>query len=676
MCPQLITDIRFYRQIKNQAPPILKKVIIIALFICTNFLVTAQVNFDSLNKVIDTVTSVQKKIDLFYHGSDNRRLNNTEFETFKTKITNLSKSTGNAKDAAHGHLRIGWLYYYQYKYNEALLSFFEYLKIAESLKDSTIMAFAHSEIADNYLRMLNDNFAKKHIYFALAVCNKEKKEDQTTLNDSYNYLTDVYIREHNYDSALKYCNLRLNLNIQRNDKRLIGRSYSALALVYEKTNKYDQALEYLDKAIVLQLESGDKKGLGKSYMQIGEILATQKKYAAAKDAFIKGSELVYPTRYASKYYLNSLFSLADCYFQMGDYKNSALYFMKHKATSDSLSLQETNQQLSELTAKYETGKKDAEIALKEEHIKSKTAQNSKQQILIIASCIALILTLVLVFFIYRSFRLNKKNAIQLAYKNNLIEEKSREITDSINYARLIQQSLLASEEMLNQNLKEYFILYKPKDIVSGDFYWASETKNGFLIACVDCTGHGVPGAFMSLIGKENLDKAVAKTNNPAQILTELNKSVKKSLNQNSSNGNHDGMDIAIVRLEKEQNGITKVYYSGANRPFWLIKKSGSLEEIKATKQAIGGFTRDEQEFREHTLSLEQGDTIYIFTDGFGDQFGGENGKRLTTKSFKDLLLKNQNQSLKEQKTFLDSFYASWQGKNEQIDDVLVIGIRV
>ena len=182
----------------------MKRVLIIACFICINSLVNAQVNFDSLYKAIDTVSSVKNKIDNFYFGSNDRKLSPKEFDTFKAKIISLSKSSGDPKDLAHGHLRVGWLYYYQFNYNDALLCFFEYLKIAESLKDSTIMAFAHSEIADDYLRMQNENLAKKHIYYAFAVANKERKEDQTTLNDCYNYLADVYTREHNYDSAYQF----------------------------------------------------------------------------------------------------------------------------------------------------------------------------------------------------------------------------------------------------------------------------------------------------------------------------------------------------------------------------------------------------------------------------------------------------------------------------------------
>jgi serine phosphatase RsbU (regulator of sigma subunit) len=287
------------------------------------------------------------------------------------------------------------------------------------------------------------------------------------------------------------------------------------------------------------------------------------------------------------------------------------------------------------------------------------------------------MALIAVFFIYRSYRQNKKNALELASKNHLIEEKSKEITDSINYARLIQQSLLASKSMLDNNLNNYFIFYKPKDIVSGDFYWAAESQKGFLIACVDCTGHGVPGAFMSLIGKENLDKAVAKTINPGEILCELNKGVKRSLNQNEAVGNKDGMDAVILRIEKQSNDTSKIFYSGANRPLYIVRKdSKELVEVKATKQAIGGFTSNEQIFDEHELELQKGDSLFISTDGYADQFGSDKNKKLTTKRFKELLVSVQAKSAAEQKQSLEDFFTTWKGNFEQLDDLLVIGINI
>ena len=225
---------------------------------------------------------------------------------------------------------------------------------------------------------------------------------------------------------------------------------------------------------------------------------------------------------------------------------------------------------------------------------------------------------------------------------------------------------------IKQNLNEFFILYQPKDIVSGDFYYFNKVNSDVFIAAADCTGHGVPGAFMSLVGSKELKIANAISNSPAQILKHLNNGVKDTLRQNHIDGTKDGMDIALVRI----NGTT-VTYSAANRPLWILKNgSDVIEETKATKTAIAGFTEDNFEFDEHEIDLAKGDTIYLFSDGYADQFGGDKQKKMTTKRFREFLLSVKDKSMNEQQLELVSFFNSWQDNTEQVDDLLIIGIRL
>jgi len=264
-------------------------------------------------------------------------------------------------------------------------------------------------------------------------------------------------------------------------------------------------------------------------------------------------------------------------------------------------------------------------------------------------------------------------------KNN-IEHKNKEITDSINYALRIQHAILPKKENIAEILPESFVLFKPKDIVSGDFYWMgvrdeSSVNPSVYIAAADCTGHGVPGAFMSMIGSEKLTDAFQQSDSPGEILSMLNKGIKTSLHQSESqDSTRDGMDIALCKLLKKQN-VLHVTYSGANRPIWIIKKgAGSVEEIKATKTAIGGFTPDNQQFQSHDIVLEKGDTFYILSDGYADLFSG-NDKKLTTKKLKEILLNIQDKPMPDQETYLSEFAENWMNGAEQIDDILVIGIR-
>jgi len=259
-----------------------------------------------------------------------------------------------------------------------------------------------------------------------------------------------------------------------------------------------------------------------------------------------------------------------------------------------------------------------------------------------------------------------------------LAQKNNEIKDSINYAHRIQKAILTTKEEINETLKECFILFKPKDIVSGDFYFYSKKENTVLIAAADCTGHGVPGALMSMIGSEKLMDAVTKSTDPSVILNSLNKGIKASLRQSDhEESTRDGMDIALVSLNLNTNQAS---YAGANRPIWIIRApSGSstkeVEEIKATKKAIGGFTPDEQHFDLHQLQFNKGDTFYLFTDGYADQFG-HTGKKLMTKKFRELLISIQDRSMSEQEKFLNDFIENWKQDVEQVDDILVIGARV
>ncbi|MFL5764887.1 MAG: PP2C family protein-serine/threonine phosphatase [Bacteroidia bacterium] len=271
-------------------------------------------------------------------------------------------------------------------------------------------------------------------------------------------------------------------------------------------------------------------------------------------------------------------------------------------------------------------------------------------------------------------QLEKSNIV---IKNNVNELrlKNQEITDSITYAQRIQNARLPERSAVLKVLPDSFVLFKPKDIVSGDFYFFHQKSDDTVfIAAVDCTGHGVPGAFMSIIGSEKLTDAVEQSSDVSVILKLLNKGIRASLKQSDKDtSTRDGMDIALCKVDLTSKRIT---YAGANRPIWIIRKEkNELEEIKPTKKAIGGLTENDQEFQKHELELSAGDSFFICTDGYADQFG-ENNKKLTSKKFKEILLELRNRSMKEHETYLERFFDKWKAKSEQIDDVLLIGVRM
>jgi PAS domain S-box-containing protein len=258
-----------------------------------------------------------------------------------------------------------------------------------------------------------------------------------------------------------------------------------------------------------------------------------------------------------------------------------------------------------------------------------------------------------------------------------LEKKNRDITSSIEYAQRIQQAILPNEKVIGKGFIDHCILYMPKDIVSGDFYWYAEKNEHALIAAVDCTGHGVPGAFMSLIGYSNLNKIVIEKGitDPSTILNTLDKEVRQTLRQHEDNSqSRDGMDIALCSLNIYEK---KLSYAGAYRPMYLFKQNGQLLEFKGNSFPIGGnfkFNRPKI-FTQVEIDLEEGDTIYIFSDGYHDQFGGEDNRKYMTRQFKEYLAKIQGYTLTTQKDLLQQEFLNWKGDNKQMDDILVIGLR-
>ncbi len=268
--------------------------------------------------------------------------------------------------------------------------------------------------------------------------------------------------------------------------------------------------------------------------------------------------------------------------------------------------------------------------------------------------------------------------IEITQQKEEIEKKNQNITDSIQYAKKIQEAILPLPEKVKEELPDAFILFKPRDIVSGDFYWFGQNGKKLIIAAADCTGHGVPGAFVSMIGNTMLNKVINEKGiiKPENILTNLHNEIKTALKQDDEGkGSKDGMDIAIGVLDPETNILQ---FSGAYNPLYILRKDGEeMEEIKANKFPVAGFHfKKERIFVGHTIQLHPGDTFYIFSDGYVDQFGGDDNKRFNYKRFRSLLIEHRQKTMEQQQIALDETIEAWKGERDQIDDILVIGVRV
>ena len=269
----------------------------------------------------------------------------------------------------------------------------------------------------------------------------------------------------------------------------------------------------------------------------------------------------------------------------------------------------------------------------------------------------------------------EQSNLLLSDQKRIIEQKNKHITDSIRYAKRIQDAILPSQDRIHQYLPDSFIFFRPLAIVSGDFYWFIHKEGKSIIAAVDCTGHGVPGAFMSMIGNTLLNKVVDTTKNtsPADILFNLRKGVIKALKQSDDINSKDGMDIALCVIDHEKKSLE---YAGAFNPLYFISK-GKLTQVKANRMPIGSYLdKDVQVFNNHTLNFTSGDLIYIFSDGYADQFGGPTGKKFGARQMRELLQSVAHLPTSEQKEIIISHFDEWKGNHNQLDDVLVIGIRL
>jgi serine phosphatase RsbU (regulator of sigma subunit) len=370
----------------------------------------------------------------------------------------------------------------------------------------------------------------------------------------------------------------------------------------------------------------------------------------------------------------------------------------------------TSRQLLEIENKYQAEKKQLEIEklekekqLDQEKIHAQEARNRTQKIIIISSVAGLILVIAILIILFRMFRQKKLANVILEQKNeeisaqrdeieaqrdlaaqqrDLIIEQKEEITASIHYAYRIQSVVIPSPEQFQGLVSDYFIMYKPRDIVSGDFYWISKEGNKLIMLAADCTGHGVPGALMSMLGIAFLNDIIIKDNttSPSDILNKLREKIIKALQQKGMDASirgggidsvRDGMDVAILSIDTETNTME---FAGANNPLYIIKNN-ELIEIKGNKMPVAIHLKMEP-FTSHSMEVQKGDTIFVFSDGFADQFGGPEGKKYKYSAFKQLLLDNNHKTMEEQKAVLEKVFVDWKGNFDQIDDVLVVGIRI
>jgi serine phosphatase RsbU (regulator of sigma subunit)/lipopolysaccharide biosynthesis regulator YciM len=561
------------------------------------------------------------------------------------------------------------------------------LKLKQEIGDMAGVAAAYSNIGQLYLNQGLNETALTYMLASLHI--RDSLKDMRGIEDSYIRLASYYGTLKEYEKSIEYTRQSIVIGQELQHKKILANSYYLLGVNYKELNQLDSAQKNLEIARDMRIEMDDVEGLGDAYESLGEIQLVYKNYKKAIELCTKGLE------YAGVDFPEVEQEACDClqeaYEGTGDYAKALKYLRRYNTLNDSLNTLEKAKNVSRKIFQFEFEKRAFEDSLrlaKVEEVKEvkRKEEIRQQQIYTIAGVIGFVLMVIIAFVLFRGYRAKQKNNEALELKNKiitdqklevedqkaLVEEKNKAVLDSINYAQRLQLAILPSEKSWNEVFPNSFIFYRPKDIVAGDFYWVQHSHGLILFAAADCTGHGVPGALVSVVCSNALNRAVKEFDltDPGKILDKVTELVLETF-ANSEKEVSDGMDISLCVLDPKTNSLK---WSGANNPVWYLSQ-GKMNTVPANKQPVGK-SDDPVPFITHHIQLAKGDTIYLFTDGFADQFGGPRGKKFKYKPFQEHLFDNSSKSMKEQERSLHETFEAWRGNLEQVDDVCVIGIRV
>jgi serine phosphatase RsbU (regulator of sigma subunit)/predicted negative regulator of RcsB-dependent stress response len=574
---------------------------------------------------------------------------------------------------------IALVYRNEGNFPEALKIYYSLLGKCEETKDSVNMVSMYNNIGNVLVAQHNREEAMNAYKNALVIGEKTNNPNLASIYDNIGIM---YAEDGKFEDAKKYMLAGLQHNLDIGYKPQIASSYNNLGSLAYAEKDYQKALEYFQLALKMKIESGVKTYLAASYQDIGDVYLQKKDYKNAEKNYNTALSISLETG-AREWTERGYKALAEFYQSTGDFKkafeNQALYIAYH----DSIQNQENTKKSLKAQVQYEYDKKaaadsvanaqaqkikDAELTAKNSQLKAEALQ----RYLLYGG---LGLLVIFAVFMFNRVMVTRKQKAIIETQKEVVEEKQKEIVDSINYAKRIQSAILPDPKEIETLFSDAFILFRPKDIVSGDFFWMASTTEYHFIAAADCTGHGVPGGFMSMLGSSLLNEVVIekKITDPGEILDMLRVKIILALKQKGDSGeNKDGMDMVLCRFHRKSNELS---FAAANNPLWILR-NGKMEEWKADKQPVGIFTGELKMFTQHTMEMQKDDCVYIFTDGFADQFGGPKGKKFKYKQMQEFLLSNSAGVMEEQKNLLDAEFQSWKGNLEQVDDVCVIGIRI
>jgi tetratricopeptide (TPR) repeat protein len=510
-----------------------------------------------------------------------------------------------------------------------------------------------------------------------------------TIVSNYEDLAVFYVEINKPSKALEYFRkAEAMVNEAGGNPQILGGTYLGMGNAYKKMGDFRKAIQYYEKSLAINAQLEDPRMVAGLYSNIGVACFDLGQYDKALENYKKALE-IRRSLGIGKDIFESYQTFANVYEQKGDYRNAFLYYKKFIGLRDSLQDKETADRLMEMQTAFKTEQIQDSLTIDRQKLRASKAneklakaRNSRNFFIILGMALVLALVAGLSLIIARNSRMRKAANLELTRKNteieaqkSIIEQKNKDILDSISYAKRLQEAILPPAKLVQSWMPKSFILYKPKDIVAGDFYWMEtvDSKDGRIIlyAAADCTGHGVPGAMISVVCSNALNRAVKEFGiyEPAKVLDKVNELVIETFEKSETTVS-DGMDISLCAWNLDRN---ELQWAGANNPLWIFRGNGIIE-VKGDKQPIGPYDH-RKPFTNHIIALQPEDTIYNFSDGFADQFGGPNGKKLKSSRLRELLGRLQPLDMEQQRLKLNEEFEKWRGDIEQIDDVCVIGIR-
>lgn len=596
---------------------------------------------------------------------------------------------------------LGIAYYDQGSYEKSIEAYLQALRINEELGEKRSMSACLNNIGIVHQEQLS--FDKAIEYYEKALVLKEEIDDKRGMAICRINIGNIYNKQGVYDKAIEYYNIALEIFEETGNKKGIAGASHNIGETYVTRGDFDEAGRYYSKALALYEEIGDRMGMATTEVGIADLNIIRADSVRKGDQKIRylNQTIVYAGRAiknAGEMQLLPLVkeaadALMKAYSRLGNEKKALEFAGIYIAMQDSIFIKEKTRAIQEMSARYETEKKEQQIELQESQLIVKDAKIKQQRTLRNALAAGLAAVGLIVIVIAYAYRQKQKDNEKIREQNNRIlaaneelkelneitRQQNEEILSSIQYAHRIQAAVLPPESYITELLNENFIIYKPKEIVSGDFYWIRQINNYIIVASADCTGHGVPGAFMSMLGISYLNEIVARreVTQANHVLNELRKEIKHSLRQTGQKeASREGIDMALCVIDTKNNVMQ---FAGAYSPLYIISNSNGesvFKELKADMMPIGVHFVNDKSFTNHEIPLQIGDTFYVFTDGFIDQVGGPNNTRFSSRNLKKLLMDIHDQPMYEQKEIMEETLKEWMGKEPQRDDILIIGARI